>query len=151
LLGKHLTVVGTNALYAYEAAAGVQIESGLLASGDIDLLYDTRRHLSLAGKQINSQGLIGLLRTVDTSFAPERPGSYRAVNRDGYLVDLIRPEGKDVLSDKSTPALSNAPDDLQGAAVFGLEWLVNSPKMTAIAIDERGYAVPMAVIDPRAF
>jgi hypothetical protein len=50
LLGEHLIIVGTNALFAYEVAAGVQIQSGLVASGDIDLLYDARRHLSLAAR-----------------------------------------------------------------------------------------------------
>jgi hypothetical protein len=48
LLGNQLFVVGTHALYAYEAASGVVFETGLTATGDIDLLWDTRRKLSLA-------------------------------------------------------------------------------------------------------
>jgi hypothetical protein len=151
LLGEHLTIVGTNAMFAYEVAAGVHTQSGLVASGDIDLLYDARRHLSLALADVHASGLIGLLRTVDTSFAPVRPGSFRAANRDGYLVDLIRPEAKDAMRDRSKPALTDLPDDLQGAAIFGLSWLINSPKMDVTAIDERGYPVRMVVIDPRAF
>jgi hypothetical protein len=151
LLGKHLTIVGTNAMFAYEVAAGVHTQSGLVASGDIDLLYDARRHLSLAVEDVHASGLIGLLRTVDTSFAPVRPGSFRAGNREGYLVDLIRPEARDVMRDRSKPALTELPEDLQGAAIFGLGWLINSPKMDVTAIDERGYPVRMVVIDPRAF
>jgi hypothetical protein len=151
LLGEHLTIVGTNALYAYEAAAGVQTQSDLVASGDIDLLYDARRRLSLAFTGVHTAGLIGLLRAVDTSFAPIRPRSFRASNRDGYLVDLIRPEPRDPIRDKSKPALTDLPEDLEGAAIFGLGWLVNSPKMDVVAIDERGYPVRMVVIDPRAF
>jgi hypothetical protein len=151
LLGEHLTIVGANALYGYEAAAGVQTQSDLVATGDIDLLYDARRHLSLASTDVRTAGLIGLLRAVDTSFAPIRPRSFRAANRDGYLVDLIRPEAKDAIRDKSNPALTDLPEDLEGAAIFGLGWLVNSPKMDVVAIDERGYPVRMVVIDPRAF
>jgi hypothetical protein len=151
LLGKHLTIVGTNAMFAYEVAAGVHTQSDLVASGDIDLLYDARRHLSLALADVHASGLIGLLRTVDTSFAPVHRGSFRAANREGYLVDLIRPEAKDVMRDRSKPALTDLPEDLQGAAIFGLGWLVNSPKMDVIAIDDRGYPVRMVVIDPRAF
>jgi hypothetical protein len=151
LLGEHLIVVGTNALFAYEAAAGVEMQSGLMASGDVDLLYDARRHLSLALEDVHAGGLIGLLRKVDTSFAPVRSGSFRAANRDGYLVDLIRPQTRDPLRDRSKPALTELPEDLQGVAIFGLAWLVNSPKMDVVAIDERGYPVRMAVIDPRAF
>jgi hypothetical protein len=151
LLGVHLTIVGTSAMFAYEVAAGVQIEGSLLASDDIDLLYDARRHLSLALEDIHARGLIGLLRSVDASFAPLRPRGYRAVNRSGYLVDLIRPETKDPLRDKSRGSLTDIAEDLEGAAIFGLGWLVNSPKMDVIAIDERGYPVRMVVIDPRAF
>jgi hypothetical protein len=151
LLGEHLTIVGTNALYAYEAAAGVQTESDLVASLDIDLLYDARRRLSLALSGVRATGLIGLLRAVDTSFAPIHPRNFRAANRDGYLVDLIRPETRDPIRDKSRPALTDLPEDLEGAAIFGLGWLVNSPKMDVVAIDERGYPVRMVVIDPRAF
>jgi hypothetical protein len=151
LLGEQLVVVGTNALFAYEVQAGVQLESGLIASGDIDLLYDARRHLSLAVKGLATEGLIGLLRKVDGSFAPARPRGFRASNRDGYLVDLIRPEAKDVFRDKLPAALSELSDDLEGAAIFGLGWLVNSPKLETIAVDERGYPLRLVVIDPRAF
>jgi hypothetical protein len=151
LLGVHLTIVGTSAMFAYEVAAGVQVEGGLLASDDVDLLYDARRHLSLALEDIHARGLIGVLRSIDVSFTALRPRGYRAANRDGYLVDLIRPETKNPLRDKSRGSFTNIAEDLEGAAIFGLGWLVNSPKMDVIAIDERGYPVRMVVIDPRAF
>jgi hypothetical protein len=151
LLGEHLVVVGTNAIFAYEVVAGVQVDSGLIATGDIDLLYDARRHISLAVSGVNTTGLIGLLQKVDESFAPTNPRSFRAVNRSGYLVDLIRPEAKDIFRDRLPAALSDLPNDLEGAAIFGLEWLINSPKLEAIAVDEKGYPVRLVVIDPRAF
>jgi hypothetical protein len=151
LLGGQLTVVGTNAMFAYEVQAGVQIESGLIATGDIDLLYDARRHISLAVTGIAAEGLIGLLKKVDQSFAPVRRRGFRAVNRDGYLVDLIRPEAKDVFRDHLPAALSDLPEDLQGAAIFGLAWLINSPRLETVALDEKGYPVRIVAIDPRAF
>ena len=113
--------MGTNALFAYEVEAGVHVESGLIASGDIDLLYDARRHISLAVKGLATEGLIGLLKRVDSSFAPARPRSFRAANRDGYLVDLIRPEAKDVFRDNLPTALTSLPDDLEGAAILDLD------------------------------
>lgn len=151
LLGEQLFVLGTNALYAYESASGTHVQSGLVATGDIDLLYDARRHMSLAFDAIRSRGLIGLLQKVDQSFASVSPRAFRASNSGGYLVDLIRPEAKDVFRDRRLAALTDLPDDLEGAAIFGLDWLVNSPKLEAVAIDERGYPVRMIVIDPRAF
>jgi hypothetical protein len=151
LLGRQLIVVGTNAMFAYEAQAGVQIESGLVATGDIDLLYDARGHISLAVTEIPTEGLIGLLKKVDASFAPVKPRAFRAANRDGYLVDLIRPQAEDVFRDKLPAALSDLPDDLEGAAIFGLDWLINSPRVEAVALDERGYPGRLVAIDPRAF
>lgn len=151
LLGENLIVVGTNALFAYEVAAGVQIQSGLVASADIDLLFDARRRLSLALEEVHAHGFIGLLRSVDTSFGPVHSRSFRAANRDGYLVDLIRPQARDPIRDRSRAAFTDLPEDLQGVAILGLGWLVNSPRMEAVAIDERGYPAPMTVIDPRAF
>lgn len=37
-LEQHFAVVGTHALYAFEAAAGVRIVQGALATQDVDLL-----------------------------------------------------------------------------------------------------------------
>ena len=46
-LSEYFTVIGTHALYAYEAAAGVQFgNANALETRDIDLLLDTRKRLS---------------------------------------------------------------------------------------------------------
>ncbi|MDP2409852.1 MAG: nucleotidyltransferase domain-containing protein [Pseudolabrys sp.] len=151
LLGQQLFVVGTNALFAYEALAGTFVASDLVASGDIDLLFDARQRLSVAVIDLRQAGLIGLLQKTDRSFAPFRPRRYRAANRDGYMVDLIRPEPRDVFRDKLPAGLTNLPDDMEGAPIFGLAWLVNTQKVETVAIDERGYPVRIVAIDPRAF
>jgi hypothetical protein len=151
LLGEQLLVVGTNAMFAYEVQAGVQFESGLMATGDIDLLFDARRHISLAVTGLATERLIGLLKQVDRSFTPARPRAFRAANRDGYLVDLIRPEAKDIFRDNLPTALTDLPEDLEGAAIFGLGWLISSPRLEAVILDERGYPARLVAIDPRAF
>lgn len=149
LLGAHLFVVGTHSLFAYEAAAGVRFESGLLASDDIDLLWDARRHLSLALVDVRQEGVLGLLRRVDRSFHP-MPNAYRAVNDQGFYVDLIRPAEKEETR-KTSPQLGDAEDDLDAAAIKGLEWLINAPKFERIVIGTDGRPLWMSCIDPRAF
>jgi hypothetical protein len=154
LLGEHLIVVGTNALFAYEAKAGVHIKSDVIATDDFDLLFDARRHMSFIFTQniIQANGFIGILRSVDKSFESVRPRGFRAKNRDGYLVDLIRPQAKDLFKrDRFPAALTDLNEDLEAAAIFGLEWLINSQKLEATVIDEKGYPVRMVVIDPRSF
>jgi hypothetical protein len=153
LLGEQLYVVGTNALFAYEVLAGAFIESELVTSGDIDLLYDARRSLSVAvnNNDVRNIGLIGILKEADKTFSLFRPRGYRAANNDGYMVDLIRPEPKDVFRDRSPSAITNLPEDMEGAPVFGLTWLINAPKIEATVLDEKGYPVRVVAIDPRVF
>ena len=151
LLGEQLYVVGTNALFAYEALSGAFIESDLVTSGDIDLLYDARRSLSVAVRDARKNGLIGVLKEADKSFALFRPRGYRAANNDGYMVDLIRPEPKDVFRDRPPSAITNLPDDMEGAPVIGLTWLINAPKIEAVVIDEKGYPARVVAVDPRVF
>lgn len=151
LLGQQLFVVGTNALFAYEVMAGIRFESGLIASGDIDLLYDSRSRLSLAVKEeLRDAGLIGLLQKVDKSFSGAAK-NYSVSNRDGYAVDLIRPQGRDVMRDKKSGALTDFPDDMEGAEIAGLEWLIHSKKIDAVVVDDAGYPLRMVVVDPRIF
>ena len=43
VLGNGVSVLGTHAIYAYEAAAGIMIDNNLMETMDVDLLYDARR------------------------------------------------------------------------------------------------------------
>ena len=93
LLGQNILVIGTNAMYAYEAAAGLFLDRPLTATRDIEILWDVRPKLTLfADDETDSMDLLDVLRKADKSFEPVAPGSFRAVNRDGYMVDLIKPE-----------------------------------------------------------
>lgn len=151
VLGEHILVIGTNALYAYEAAAGVRLSSDLIATADIDFLLDARRRLKLAAMDIRAEGLLGLLRQTDRSFAASTRSGYRAANKDGYIVEIVRPEPRDVFGAKGRTRLAHDPGDLEGAPLAGLDWLINTAKFSAIAIDERGHPTPISVPDPRAF
>jgi hypothetical protein len=150
LLGTHLFVVGTHSLYAYESAAGVTFDTGLTATGDVDLLWDVRRRLSLALVDFKTQGVIGLLRRIDRSFAAQPRTGFRAVNGDGYYVDLIRPIEPDEIR-FSAGKLGLPEDDLEAAAIVGLQWLINAPKFEQIVMGADGRPVWMCCIDPRAF
>ena len=151
LLGPAVTIVGTNALYAYERMAGVRIAGDHLATGDIDLLFDARRSLRLLAPEISTSGIAGLLRKLDRSFEVMGKDGFRAVNRDGYMVDLIMPAAKDRMAAPKRSRVGSDIADLQATEIEGLSWLVNSPKAKAVVIDVRGYPLHMAVPDPRAF
>jgi hypothetical protein len=150
LLGQNILVVGTNAMYAYEAAAGVFLDRPLTATRDMDILWDVRPKLTLfAEDETDPVDLLDILRKADKSFEPAAPGSFRAVNRDGYMVDLIKPESKSLL--KKDPVRMGGPGDLKAPEIRSLQWLISSPKFSQVIIGDDGYPVSMVVPDPRAF
>jgi hypothetical protein len=145
LLGDGLFVVGTHALYAYEARSGIIFRPELLATVDLDLLADVRTRLVLAIEDKRRAGILAALRKADKSFVVQGD-LFRAVNDDGYFVDVIR----------STAKNEGGADeyDLGGlvpVGIDGLSWLVNSPRFEATAIAEDGMPVWMSCIDPRSF
>jgi hypothetical protein len=140
-------VIGTQALYAYEAMAGAHFILELLASGDVDLLYDARKKLTVVSEKLDGKGLLGLLKKADRTFECIREDGYRAANAGQFMVDLvIAPRGM-----HAPDRVTFASVDLVATEVPGLQWLLNSPKVNAIAIDEDGWPVSMRVPDPRAF
>ena len=147
VLGRNIFVVGTNSLYLYEALAGVHLTSDLLATADVDLLWDARQSLSLAVKDFRRAGVISYLRRADRSFRRSRGQLFRAVNREGFMVDLIQPID-DMFA--ATDGGANH-EDLVGVAIEGLEWLVNAPKVDGIVIGEDGIPLRCWSVDPRAF
>jgi hypothetical protein len=150
LLGRNVLIVGTNALYAYEAAAGAFVDSSITATGDLDILWDVRARLTLvADDDIVQTGLLDILRKADRSFELSGPRSFRAINRDGYMVDLIKSETKHMLVQERTQM--GGPDDLTAAEIRNLHWLISSPKIYQVVIGEDGFPAAMSAPDPRAF
>lgn len=147
LLGRNVIVVGTNALYAYEAAGGGHFDSSVVETGDV--LWEARSRLTLASN-VRGAGLIGLLRQADRSFEPTGARSFRAANRDGFMVDLLKPLPKDVIRDAESRSIG-ADDDLYAAATRNLAWLLSAKKFHQTAIARDGFPVPMVAPDPRLF
>lgn len=144
-----LRVIGTNALYAYEALAGVVFDESATATGDIDLLQDDRRKLRLLSDDRQLTGLAQLIcDRVDRSFRQRNKRDYRLTNNDGYMVELTRPEPRPAW--RPMPgAEPEAEGDLVEAPVIGLQWLVNAPAIETFVVDEKGYPAPIRCPDPR--
>lgn len=161
LLGYGLRVVGTNALFAYEAAAGIRFPVEVTTTEDIDILFDARARLAFSVEEDqDGRSLLALLKKVDRSFA-RTTAEFRARNRDGYLVDLIRPmrdppwktEPASLAAHPSGSAHGSETndDDLAAVGIEGLNWQENAPSFEAMAIDQRGYPTRIVASDPRAF
>ena len=150
-LGAGIRVVGTNALYAYEAVAGVMVDSGLTTTADIDLLFDSRGGLRfVVSEEISERSLMTVLRSVDKSFERSRQ-SFRAQNAEGYMVDLIKPMRNPPWKPDTAQLCDDRQDDLVASEIEGLVWLENAPTFEAIAIDERGFPLRIVAADPRVW
>ena len=149
LLGRGLRVVGTNALYAYEAACGVILDASVTTTEDVDLLFNSRRRLRLVGDpDLPDDTLFQLLKRADRSFTMARQ-SFRARNDEGFLVDLIKPMSNPPWA-KGAMKLSEG-QDLEAAEIEGLVWMENAPSFQQVVIDERGFPLRMIAADPRVF
>jgi len=147
MLGNNILIVGTHAIYAYEALAGVTVYRDLLATADVDFLWDNRKKVEFVGKdEIDS--FLSIVRKADRSFERSQQ-LFKAVNKDGYMIDLIVPEPKKPL-ERVTDQMGNE-YDLKASGIGSLHWLINSPKVEAIVIDSKGYPFRMVVPDPRSF
>jgi hypothetical protein len=151
MLGSGIRVLGTNAIYAYEAATGVHIDPGLTATEDIDLLFDARQSLSfIADEDVSQPSLLRLLKTTDAGFRRSSSRKFQAANRDGYLVDLIKPL-RDPPWTKEKESVGADKEDLLAAEIEGLSWHESAPSFEAVAIDERGEPCRIVTTDPRVW
>jgi len=150
-LAEYFTVVGTHALYAYEAAAGVRIgESAALATRDVDLLWDTRKRLSfVTHMETLGTSMLGLIRKVDPTFEL-RPGQqYSAVNSKGFEVDILRREAKD--GDPHPLRLTDDADDFYAVQAKKAEVLLSGPRFSSMIVASTGHMARMHTIAPQAF
>lgn len=150
VLGQQVCVLGTNALYAYEAKAGVRFESGLLATGDVDFGLDARRRLKFAAKAL-PRGFLALLQAVDASFEMRRAGDFKAASKDGFLVELITRAPRNPLRQQPARRLGGAAEDMEAVEVPKLEWVVEAPRFDAVAIADDGLPCRIVATDPRWF
>ncbi|MCX7246196.1 MAG: GSU2403 family nucleotidyltransferase fold protein [Burkholderiales bacterium] len=90
-LQNHFLTVGTHALYAYETACGVRVQTEATATQDIDLLLDTRKYLQFASTmQRLDTSLLSIFQKVDKTFVLREDQKYTAVNAPGFEIDVIR-------------------------------------------------------------
>jgi hypothetical protein len=149
LMGKNLLIIGTNALYAYEALAGVRLQSDVTATQDMDLLFKHQARLTAVASSIGPEGLMGVLKSVDKTFEISGTQAFRAINSDGYMVDLIRQTPKPPW--KAEPHHLGANDPFVAADIANMDWMLSSAHIRQFAVADNGLPFEMAVPDPRAF
>ena len=151
-LEDHFIVVGTHALYAYEAAAGVRIIPGALATQDVDLLWDARKRLQFVVDLARDAGsVLAVLKRADSSFRrkSEEGQNESAVNDKGFEVDFIRREVED--GDPHPFRFSADEEDLWPVRAQRASLLAQSPVFVHPVISATGGMATMRTVDPQTF
>lgn len=149
-IAEHFIVIGTHALYAYEAAAGVRLQERALATRDVDLLWDTRKRLLFASRMKNLDlSMLDVLRKVDSTFEIRDDQLFTAVNAKGFEVDILRREAADL--DPHPLQLTDDEDDLWAVQARRANVLLGSPPFSAPIVSVTGRMARMTTISPTAF
>ena len=153
-LSPHFRVVGTHALYAYESAAGVRLDSDTLATRDIDLLWDTRKRILFSTQLAKvDSSMLGVLKKVDSTFRIRKMMSksqkYTAVNKDGFEVDIIRRERAG--DDPHPIKLSDEDEDFWVVQARRANVLLDSPGFSAVIVATNGTMARMNTVHPATF
>jgi hypothetical protein len=149
-VSKHFLVVGTHAIYAYEAAAGLRVTEGAMATRDVDLLFDTRKRLAFFTALKNGgHSLLGLIRKVDPSFELVSDQLYTARNQNGFEVDIIRRPA--VEGDPHPLKMSEDDEDLWAMQVSLGETLLSSRLFKQMVVATSGEMAMMRTIHPLDF
>ena len=149
-LGEHFTVVGTHALYAYEAAAGVRIVQGALATQDVDLLWDARKRVQFVSDMARlDSSMLRVLQQADKSFVRKEMQNETAINDKGFEVDFLRRQPVD--GDPHPFRFSEDEDDLLPVQAMRASVLTSAPRFEHIVISATGRMVLMRTIAPATF
>ena len=149
-LMEHFRVVGTHALYAYEAAAGVRLDSDVLSTRDIDLLWDTQKRVMFATQLSRlDSSMLGILKKVDPTFRLRKSQLYTAVNQDGFEVDIIR--RVKVLGDEHPLKLSNAEEDFYAVQAPDAHKLLYTQGFSQVVVATNGTMARMNTLNPQVF
>lgn len=149
-VAEHFLVVGTHAIYAYEAAAGLRVAEGAMATRDIDLLFDTRKRLAFFTALKNGEhSLLGLIRKIDPSFELVPDQLYTARNQDGFEIDIIRRPA--VMGDPHPLRMSEDDEDFWAMQVSMGNALLSSRLFNQMVVATSGEMAMMRTIHPLDF
>lgn len=149
-VSEHFMVVGTHALYAYEAAAGVRIMPEALATQDVDMLFDTRNHLAFFSRLVaDDVSLLQVLRRADKTFQIREDQKQTAVNDRGFEVDIIRRAVR--RGDPHPMRMSHREDDLWAVQVPSGDRMLGAARFSQMIVSIDGSMARLVTMAPGSF
>ncbi len=149
-LAEYFVVVGTHALYAYEAAAGVFMSADTVTTNDVNLLWGTRKRLAfITSMERLDTHFLGLLKKVDPTFRLLESDKSKAVNNSGFEVDVLRREAHE--GDPNPLKVTEHDEDFYAVQARRAGVLLSGPRFTQMIVAASGHMARMNTIDPGLF
>ena len=142
-------VIGTHALYAYEAAARVTFDPATTTTNDVDVLLDVQQRMRIV-RELGAAGvsMIQLLQRVDSSFERDEEQKESAKNEVGFAVDFLRRKEP---GDSEPFSVSDIDGDIYPVQAENAQQFLNSPPFERFVIGVDGSMARMRTVDPRIF
>ena len=153
-LQPHFLTVGTHALYAYETACGVRVQTEATATQDMDLLLDTRKYLRfVTTMQRLDTSLLGIFQKVDKTFVLRNDQKYTAVNASGFEIDVIRRNAKGTAGERDPHPLrvSAYEEDFWAVQVASDQALLDGGRFSQVVVATNGSMATMHAPSPESF
>lgn len=152
-LEDHFVTVGTHALYAYETACGVRVQTEATATQDIDLLLDTRKRLRFATTmQRLDSSLLGIFQKADKTFMLRDDQKYTAVNASGFEIDVVRrPAHSRAGTDPHPLRVSKFEEDFWAVQIPSGQALLDSGRFSHMVVATSGQMATLHAPMPHRF
>jgi hypothetical protein len=149
-LMDYYRVVGTHALYAYEAAAKVTFDAPTMATNDVDLLWDVQTRIEFVEVMKKSgRSMLDVLQLADPSFERNEDEKQSAINAQGFSVDFLSRPEPEKLSEAFT--ISGKEGDVLPVQARNAQKLLDSPPFEQVIVGLDGRMTLMRTIDPGTF
>lgn len=149
-LDAHVMTIGIHAIFAYESASGVRVRPGALATQDVDLFIDARKHLSFfAQMDRKDASFIKILQKADPTFEVRSDQKQTAVNAKGFEVDVVRRIARD--SDPHPMRVRDDEEDLWAVQIPTADLIESAQHFDQMIVSVSGEMATMRTIDPASF
>jgi hypothetical protein len=149
-LTEHYLVIGTHALYAYEAAAKVNFDQPTMATNDVDLLWDVQKRIAFGELMDAAQlSMVEVLQTADPTFTRMEDQKESVMNGSGFYVDFLR--RKEPGQPSPAICITNKEGDVYPVQAERSQEFLNSPRFEQVIVDLGGRMARMRTIDPHTF
>lgn len=139
-----------HALYAYETAVGIRVFQDTVATQDVGLLRDARKHIEFVTRMERlDTSMLAIIQRADPTFRKLEDQAEVAVNEKGCKVEFLRRMATS--DDPHLAKLCRKDDDLYAVHARRADVLAAAPPFEHVIVSNTGRMVTMKTVSPAVF